>query len=74
MTSELPLRFERLERVEQLFVVARVQADGRLIEHVEHAAQIRAELRREPDALAFAAAQRLRRAAQARGNRARPGP
>ncbi len=64
MTSELPLRLQGLERVEQRLVVARVQADGRLIQHVEHAAQVRAELRREPDALRFAAAQRLGRAAE----------
>ena len=60
ITSELPLRLQRFQRVEERVVVARVQADGRLIEHVEHAAQIRAELRREPDALGFAAAQRFR--------------
>ena len=37
--------FEFLQRVEQNFVVARMQADGRLIEDVAHAAQIGAELR-----------------------------
>jgi hypothetical protein len=35
-----------------------VQADGGLVEHVEHAGQAGADLRGEPDALAFAARQR----------------
>ena len=74
MTSELPFAFERFERVEQRVVVARMQADGRLVEHVEHAAQVRAELRGEPDALGFAAAQGLRASGRARGSRARPCP
>ena len=56
------LALERFERVEQRGVVACVQADGRLVEHIEHAAKIRAELRGEADALALAAAQRLGRA------------
>jgi len=49
---------ELLKRGEQLLVVPRMEADGRLIEHVKHAAQIRAKLRCEPDALGFAARQR----------------
>ena len=53
------------ERVEQDRVVARMQADGRLVEHVAHAAQVRAELRREPDALRLAARQRGRRRGRA---------
>jgi hypothetical protein len=32
-----------------------VQADGGLVEHVEHAAQLRADLRRQANALRFAA-------------------
>jgi hypothetical protein len=35
-----------------------VQADGGLVEHVAHALQIGAELRREADALRFAARKR----------------
>jgi hypothetical protein len=52
------------ERIEQPLVVARMQADGRLVEHVEDALQLRAKLRREPDALRFATGQRRRRAIQ----------
>ncbi len=39
------------QRGEQAVVVALVQADGRLVEHVEHAGQAGADLRGEPDAL-----------------------
>ena len=46
------------ERVEQPRVVALVQADRRLVEHIEHAGEARADLRGEPDALALAARQR----------------
>ena len=47
-----------LERFEQARIVALVQADRRLVQHVEHAGQARADLRGEPDALALAAGQR----------------
>jgi hypothetical protein len=53
------------ERAEQLPVVALVQADRRLVEDVQHAGQVRTDLRREADALSFAARQRRRAAAQA---------
>jgi hypothetical protein len=43
-----------------------MQADGRLVEHVAHALQVRAELRREPDALRLAARERRRRAIERR--------
>ena len=46
------------ERGEQAPVVALMEADGRLVEHVEHARQVRADLRRQPDALPFPARQR----------------
>ena len=46
------------ERVDQALVVALVQADRRLVEHVEHADQPAADLRGEPDALGLAAGQR----------------
>src|SRR6185436_14891536 len=55
---------ELLDRREQQRVVARVQADRRLVEDVADAAQVRAELRREPDALGLAAGQRRRRAVE----------
>ena len=47
-----------LQRVEQARIVALVQADRGLVEHVEHAGQARADLRGEADALALAARQR----------------
>src|SRR5207302_9067820 len=43
------LLLELLTYVEQEAVVAVVQADGRLVEDVAHAAQVGAELRTEPD-------------------------
>ena len=46
------------QRVEQPAIVALVQADRRLVEDVEHADQARADLGRQPDALALAARQR----------------
>src|SRR5439155_18405884 len=49
---------QALERPEQALVVARMQADRGLVEHVEHAAQLRADLCRQPNALAFAARER----------------
>ena len=53
---------QSLERGEQLVVVALVQADGRLVEDIEHAHQARADLRRETDALRLAAGERCARA------------
>jgi hypothetical protein len=47
---------KRFERVEQAQVIARMQTNRRFVENVENAAQIRPELRREPDPLRFAAA------------------
>ena len=41
----------------QSVVVALMQADARLIQNVENTNEARADLRREPDALRFAAAQ-----------------
>ncbi len=46
------------ERVEQPRVVALMQPDRRLVEHVKHARQPGADLRGEADALAFAAGER----------------
>src|SRR3546814_2426229 len=50
------------ERDEQPVIVALVQTDRRLVQHIKHARQARPDLAREPDALAFAARQRARRA------------
>ena len=50
------------QRGQQLFVIALVQADGRLVENIQHAHERRADLRGEPDALALATGQRSRRA------------
>ena len=52
------------QRVDQPGVVALVQADRRLVQHVEDAGQLAADLRRQPDALRFAAAERSGRARQ----------
>ena len=49
---------------DQPAVVALMQADGRLVEHVEHADQSGADLGGEPDALRLTAGQRRRRARQ----------
>ncbi len=48
---------QRMERLDQSIIVARVQTDAWLVEHVEHTGQVRAELRGEPDALRLAARQ-----------------
>ncbi len=52
------------QRRQQLAVVALMQPDRRLVEHVQHAGQIGADLRRQTDALSFAARQRRRAAIQ----------
>ena len=49
---------EALEALEQARIVALVQADARLIEHVQHPRQRRPDLRGEPDSLGFTAAER----------------
>src|SRR3546814_16649668 len=43
------------QRLQQALVVALVQADARLVEHVHHAAQTGADLRRQADAPRFPA-------------------
>ena len=60
----IPLIAEVLERGQKPPVVALVQADGRLVEHVENARQTRADLTGQPDALALAARQRAGVAAE----------
>src|SRR5436309_2732085 len=52
------------ERRQQLAVVALMETDRRLVEHVQHAGEVRADLRREADALSFAARQRRGAAAE----------
>jgi hypothetical protein len=52
------------QRLQQAGVVALVQADGRLVEHIEHAGQARADLAGQADALALAARQGARGARQ----------
>ena len=52
------------QRVEQLVVVALVQADARLVEDIEHAHQGGADLRGKADALGLAAGERRGRAGQ----------
>ena len=52
------------ERVDQAAVVARVQADRGLVQHVAHADQARADAGGQPHALQFAAAERVGRAVQ----------
>jgi hypothetical protein len=46
---------QTLERPDQLRVVALVEADGGLVEDVEDADELRADLRREPQPLRLAA-------------------
>ncbi len=53
-------------------VVALVQADGRLVEHVQHAGEPRSDLRRQPDALRLPAGQRSGGAAEVQVRQARP--
>ena len=56
---------EAHERVDEAVVVALVEADRRLVEHVEHADQPGADLGGQPDPLRLAAGERGRRAGQA---------
>ena len=53
-----------LERRQQLLVVALVQADRGLVQHVDDAGQLAADLAGQPDALALAARERRRRPVQ----------
>ena len=46
------------QRRQQPPIVALVQANRRLVEHVEHAGEVGADLRRQPDALSLTAGQR----------------
>ena len=55
---------ELAERGEQTPVVALVQADRRLVEHVQHAGELRSDLRRQANPLPFSARQRRRAPAE----------
>ena len=57
-------RLQPLQRRDQAVVVALVEADRRLVEDVEDADELRADLRREPQPLCLAARQRLRGAVE----------
>ena len=59
--AQIPQLFERFQ---QLVVIALVQTDTRLVQNIQHAGQIRADLGRQTNALAFAARQRTCRARQ----------
>ena len=62
--ERVAFRLELRERVEQHAVVARMQADRRLVEDVADAAQIRSELGGQANALRLAAGERRRRAVE----------
>ena len=49
-----------LQRFEQAAIVAVMQANGRLVEHIQHAAQLGTDLGRQANALALAAGERGR--------------
>src|SRR5690606_17560435 len=82
--AEVP---EVVERAQEALVVAGVQADGRLVQYVQHACKAAADLGREADALGLAAGERVRapverevvepdvlEEAQPRGDLAQDGP
>jgi len=54
-TSTVLPRSRSLVSGRAALIVARMQADRRLIKHIEHAAQLRTDLGGQADALAFAA-------------------
>src|SRR5690606_458253 len=58
--QRISFRLQAFERIEQHAIVSCMQADRRLIEDVANALQVRSELRRETNALRFAAGQRRR--------------
>ena len=55
---------QTLQGVQQAGIIARVQTDGWLVQHIQHAHQARADLGRQADALRFAAGEAGRRALQ----------
>ena len=59
--ERVALRAERFERLDQAIVVAGVQSDARLVEHIQNAGEIGSKLGGQPDALGLAAGERVRR-------------
>jgi hypothetical protein len=59
--TELPMSRRRRSMSQQARVIALVQPDRRFVEHIHHAGEPGADLAGEPDALRFAAGQRVRR-------------
>ena len=57
-------RLQLIERRQQRFGVGRMQTRGRLVQHVDHAEQVGANLRREPQPLQFAGRKGRRAALQ----------
>ena len=55
-------RLQPVERAQQRLGVGRMQTRGRLVQHIDDAEQIGADLRREPQPLQFARRQRRRAA------------
>ena len=49
------------KRIKQLAIVARVETNRGLVQNIQHTSELRADLRRKPDALAFTARERRRR-------------
>ena len=62
--QRVALGAQPIQGIEQREVVARMQADGRFVQHVADALQIRTELRGQPNALRLAAGQGRRGAIQ----------
>src|SRR6266478_4147422 len=56
--QRIPSGLQDVQGGEQLLIVPRMQTNRRLVENVEHAAEIGAELGGEPDALGFSARKR----------------
>ena len=60
--DRVALRLQPVERAEQALGVLRVQAGGRLVQHVHHAEQVAVHLGAEPEALELAGGERGRAA------------
>ena len=65
--SVLPRSRSLSERLDEAAVVALVQADARLVEHVQHPGEAGADLGRQPDALRLSPGQRSRRSGTGSG-------
>src|SRR5258706_4499882 len=58
--QRVALSLQFFQRIQENLVVARMQADGGLVEDVANPAQVGAKLRGQPDALRLAAGERWR--------------